>query len=205
MTRVSRLRLTALALAATISLTACGAPGHGDPGVAAVYRDKVITQDDVFAVSDALDGLYQSPHPGEALTLILIGPGAVAIAEEAGFVLSDQDLISNAAAWQLASKGLSTTPTRTQIELIRVTQSLEYINSEAELIPKLIALAQDIEANTVASPRTGQFLFVNFGATMGEAATLELELEGQLVPGFIAYKDVDGFTAEERPDWISGG
>jgi hypothetical protein len=201
-------RLLALGAAAVLALSGCATPGNGDPGVATTYRDRVITQADVTEVEAILRDLGSPTHPGEALTLLLIGPEAVAIAQDLGVEFTEAGLRADALMWMSAMKAPQVEPSPEVLELILQVRSIAYLmnDQEGDGVTQMIALVTDIQENSTTSPRYGNFTLKNFAESKSEIDEFVVEnQQGLLGAIFLAYKDVDGFSAISRPEWISGG
>jgi hypothetical protein len=203
---LSPLRTLAFVGALTLVLTGCAVPGEGAPGVAAVYRDRVITTADVNDLYTALDALYSRPHPGEDLTLLLIGPEAVTIAESLGVNLSDAVARRDALLWMSSQQGDLVEPTPAVLEVAREVWAISYLINDPDGLGALILLIQDVAANTVTSPRYGTFTLEGFSTSIGEISDFLATNGSGLGPAqWVAYRNVDGFTAEAVPDWLTGG
>ncbi len=203
---LSRLRPVALVGALVLVLTGCAVPGEGTPGVAATYRDRVITDADVNGIYTALDVLYSRPHPGEDLTLLLIGPGVVNIARTLGEDLTDQQARQDALLWMSSQQGAQVEPTPAVLEVVREVRAIAVIIHDPDGLIDLLNLVTDVQDNTVASPRYGTFTLDNFSSSIQDVSDfIATEGPGLGPAEFIAYRNVDGFTAEARPDWIAGG
>jgi hypothetical protein len=203
---LSRLQPLALAGALVLLLSGCSVSGDGAPGVAAIYRDRVVTNDDVNQIYSALDTLYSRPHPGEDLTLLLIGPEAVSIAQSLGVDLSDPIARQDALLWMSAQQGAQVEPDATVLEVTREVRAIAYIINDPDGLVALLRLVQDVEENTIASPRYGTFSLENFSDSIGEISDYLANDGPALGPAqFIAYRNVDGFTAEAPPEWFAGG
>jgi len=204
----SRLRRVALVLVAALALGGCGVPGKGDPGVVATYRDRVITDRDITAVYNALDDLCAHPHAGEDLTLLLLGPEVVAIADELGLGMTDEQLLDVSDLWiAYWSQGRSgCTVTADAVEVVRIVEAINLLMHDADGVTALFGLVQDIEAYATISPRYGDFTLESFTESVHAISAFIEENELMLSAAqFSAWKDVNGFDMADQPDWISGG
>lgn len=197
-------RIFAAVVLSALALAGCAVPGEGRPGVAATYGDRVVTAADVDRIYGALDDLYSRPHPGEDLTLLLIGPGALEIAKDNGYVPTDATLREDALLWMAAQQGDAVEPSPAVIEVVGYVRAIAFDMHDADGLIALVELAQDVEANTIASPRYGVFTFDNFSTSINDISTYLTTASTGLGPAvFLAYKDVDGFAAQTLPEWIS--
>ncbi|MCJ7826962.1 MAG: hypothetical protein MUP36_01800 [Demequinaceae bacterium] len=143
--------------AALLILGGCAVPGKGEPGIAAVYHDRVITEADISAVRLGLNELESGPNAGEDLTLLLIGPQVVAFAEDLGYGMTDEQIQTRADQWiSMVTKGrtLNATITSGGGEVVRVIESMSLIMHDADGQLALIRLVQDIEKNAMRRHRT---------------------------------------------------
>src|SRR5450759_1225085 len=117
MTLVRRRVVGAIAVFATLALSACAVPGQGDPGVAATYGDRVVTNQQVLDMNQAYTDLgTSSAAVGAPLTLLLVGPDLVAEATRLGMNLSDEKVQTAAESWIAYNKnGGTVTPEALQL------------------------------------------------------------------------------------------
>ncbi len=205
---VSSLRSVTLMATALLVMGGCAVPGKGEPGVAAEYRDRVITEDDVTAIRTGFDDLHTWVDAGEDLTLLLIGPEVVATAEQHELGMTDDEVRSAANLWVSFVEGPWAEPSPGAKEIVRVVMSIFLLMEEpsGEGLEALFKLARDVEAHTVASPKYGEFTLTSFAESISAIIQYTEENQTGLGPAeFIVFKEVNGFSAMDGPDWISGG
>jgi hypothetical protein len=187
-------------------LTGCAVPGEGSPSVAAIYRDRVITNADVDDLSVTLAALGSQPDPAQDLTLLLIGQEAVTIAESLGVSISDDIARQDALLWMYVEGSDLTEPTPAVLEVTREVLSIAVIASDPQGSLALMSLVQDVQANTVANPRYGTFTLEHFSSSIQDISDFLTQGSSHLGPAeFVAFVNVDGFSAGARPEWITGG
>jgi len=192
--------------ALALVLTGCAVPGGGSPSVAAIYRDRVITTADVDDLFVTLDALGSQPDPGQDLTLLLIGPEAVTIAESLGVSISDDIARQDALMWMYVEGSDLAEPTPAMLEVTREVLAIAVIASDPQGSVALMNLVQDVQANTVANPRYGTFTLDNFSSSIQDISDFLMQGGSSLGPAeFIAFMDVDGFSTGARPEWMPGG
>jgi hypothetical protein len=205
----SPLRTLALVAAALLALGGCAVPGMGEPGVAAVYRDRIVTDGDITSIRHAMDDLYSGPNSGEDLTLLLIGPEVIAIADQLDLSLTDDQLLEQAGIWiTYATEGqvtdLGVTPGA--LEVVRIVEDVNLLMHDPDGLIALTGLVQDIEDNSTISPRYGDFTLENFSNSVATISKYITENEtGLSFAQFVVWKDINGFVMTNQPDWISGG
>ena len=205
MTLLRRRIVGAVAVLAVLALSACAVPGQGDPGVAATYGDRVVTNEQVVAMSKAYADVGTAPSgAGEALTMLLLGPDLVAEAERLGMNASDAKLQKAAEKW-IANNQQGGTVTPEALELVRDLLAVYYLLTSTDGIAVLEQAGRDAEAGVVASPRYGEFTVAQYSATVNgginDVVAGKSSL-GELV--FTAFRQVNGF-ASAVPTWVSGG
>ena len=207
--KISRFRALALVTVAALVLGGCAAPGQGQPGVAAVFHDRVITNANIEALRAGLNDLYSGPNAGEDVTLLLIGPEVVALADQLGLGLTDAQLKSEAELWIAYATQGQVTPTTISpgaIEIVRVVEAINLLMHNADGELALIKLVTDVEANTVASPRYGKFTLKNFTTSIAAISKyIDDNSQGLAGAEYTQWKDVNGFDVTNTVDWISNG
>jgi hypothetical protein len=205
MTLLRRRIVGAAAVLATLAISACAVPGQGDPGVAATYGDRVVTNQQVLDMSQGYADLgTASSGAGAPLTMLLIGPDLIAGAEKLGMVVSDDKLNSVAEEW-IAFNRRGGTVTPAALELVRDLLAVLYLSRSADGIAVLEQAGIDAEAGVVASPRYGSFTRTQYVTTVnGGFSDVDKgkEAMGDLL--FVPLKEISGF-AGASPTWISGG
>jgi hypothetical protein len=195
----------AAAALATLALAACAVPGQGDPGVAATYGDRVVTNQDVLDYEQAFVDLgTPTTSPGVALTLLLLGPEVIAAAEERGFTVSDDEGMIAAKAW-MRYADREGKPTPGALEVVRTELALIDLLTTESKYAALKEISLGIEDDAVISPRHGPYTQDQLEATIIDA--LNVAVDEQLGTEdllFVAFYQVDGTTGE-LPSWISGG
>ncbi len=211
-----RLRLTFAALAATVlALSACAVPGQpANPGTAAILGNHEVTNQQLDRISQAwvedTHGLQVPPSRRHILTVELMRPHLEQALVELGFEVDGEAAASQWLAYVQARGQQAGAP---QAELIVPEQpSPELVNSVMAYAAlaiiawtepdheRLRAIAEDVEANAVLSPRSGQFsaeLFVE-ELRRAEASVLAQQLQ---VVFYTEYQNVNGFVDTER-DWL---
>lgn len=215
---VSRVRLIAVAALSLLIVGGCSVPGKGDPGVVAVYRGNVITEDNVLALDKVMSGeLLAPPIAGEDLTLLLIGPQVVACAEQHGYgeYLTNDALASRARQWVSYTKQgrpIDVTVTPDGLGVVRVVEAINLLmHDPGDGFICLFAVLQDVEENAVISPRYGDFTMEAFSESIRDIDDYIQAHETELsFAQFLFWKGVDGFGLVEegpvlakRPEWIS--
>ena len=195
----------AIAALAALTLSACAVPGQGDPGVAATYGERVVTNQQVVDMSKAYVDLgTTSGGIGAPLTMLLIGPDLIASAEKLGMVVSDDKLKVDAQKWIDYNKNGGTV-TPAAIELVHDLLAIYVLMSSTDGIAVLEKAGVDAEAGVVASPRYGAFTraqYVNtVNAGLNDIVAGKTSL-GDLV--FTPFRQVSGF-AGPSPTWVTGG
>jgi hypothetical protein len=205
MTLLSRRIVGAVALLATLALSACAVPGQGDPGVAATYGDRVVTNQQVLDMGQTYADLGTASNAvGEPLTMLLLGPDLIAEAEKLGMVVSDDELATKAQAWiDSNQKGGTVTPET--LELVHDLSAVIYLLMSTDGIGVLEQAGIDAEAGIVASPRYGSFTRAQYAKTINAALNEIAASEvGPDEPLFASFRQVSGF-AGVVPTWVSGG
>lgn len=205
MTLLRRRIVGAAAVLAALALSACAVPGQGDPGVAATYGDRVVTNEQVVAMSKGYADLGTAPSgAGEALTMLLIGPDLVAEAERLGMTASDTKLQRAAEKW-IAYNEQGGTVTPEALELVRDLLAVFYLLTSTEGIAVLEQAALDAEEGVVASPRYGPFTRAQYSITVNQGIT-DVVAAGDTLGAlaFTPFQQVNGF-AGAVPTWVSGG
>jgi hypothetical protein len=205
MTLLRRRIVGAVAVLATLALSACAVPGQGEPGIAATYGDRVVTNQQVLDMSQAYEDLGTvSSAPGEPLTMLLLGPDLVAEATRLGMPLTDEKVQTSAEDW-IAYNKVGGTVTPAALELVRDLYSLFYLFTSTDGIAVLEKAGTDAAAGVVASPRYGTFTLPQYVQTVNtaynDAIVGQTSLKGLL---FTPFKQVSGF-AGASPTWVSGG
>ena len=157
MNPVSRRIARVVAVLATLVLAACAVPGQGDPGVAATYGDRVVTNQQVLDYDQAFADLgTPATGPGVALTLLLLGPEVIAAAEDRGFTVTDDEAMIAAKAW-MRYADRDGTPTSDALDVVRAELALiELLTTDAGFAA-LEEITRGIEDDAVISPRHGAF------------------------------------------------
>lgn len=205
MTLLRRRIVGAVAVLAVLALSACAVPGQGDPGVAATYGDRVVTNEQVVAMSKAYADLGTAPSgAGQALTMLLIGPDLVAEAERLGMNASDAKLQKAAEKW-IAYNQQGGTVTPEGLEFVRDLFAVFYLMTSTEGIAVLEKAGLDAEAGVVASPRYGEFTRAQYSTTVNGGIT-DIVAAGDTLGDlkFTPFQQVSGF-AGAVPTWVSGG
>lgn len=205
MTLLRRRIAGAVAVLTTLALSACAVPGQGDPGVAATYGDRVVTNQQVFDMSQAyLDIGTASSGVGEPLTMLLLGPDLIAQAEKLGMVVSDDMLKSKTQEWiGYSQNGGTLTPAT--VELVHGLLAIYYLLTSTDGVAVLEKAGTDAEAGVVASPRYGAFTRAQYALTVNGG--INDVVAGKATLGdllFVPFKQVSGF-AGASPTWVSGG
>lgn len=202
------LRSLPLIAVALLALAGCAVPGKGEPGVVAVYHDREITDADITAIRLGMNELCSGPNSGEDLTLLLLGPEVVALAEDLGYGMTDEQLATQAEIWVSYENDplcLNTELTTGALEVVRVVQYVAILMHEVDGTLALIELVTDIDENATVSPRYGDFTLESFIDTI---RVIEQDIsDNTLVYGpaqFVAWKEINGFSVTDQPDWISG-
>jgi hypothetical protein len=205
MNPVSRRISGAVAALATLALSACAVPGQGDPGVAATYGDRVITNQQVLNYGQAFVDLgTPATSPGVPLTLLLLGPEVIAAAEEEGFTVTDVEAKIAARAW-MHYADRDGVPTPDALEVVRAELALIELLTTEEGFAALEEITRGVENEAVVSPRNGAFTKQQFEATIIDALNQAVsEKLGTDRVIFVAFYQVDGTTGGV-PSWISGG
>jgi hypothetical protein len=205
MNPVTRRISGAVVALATLTLAACAVPGQGNPGVAATYGDRVVTNQQVLDMSQAYADLGTAPSGvGEPLTMLLLGPDLIAEAEELGLVVSDATLQNAAENW-IAHNERGGTVTPEALTLVHDLLAVFFLLTTYEGIAVLEQAGIDAEAGVVASPRYGAFTNAAYYATLLKGYNEVAADPGALgVLLFVPLGQVSGFTGEV-PSWISGG
>ena len=205
MTLLRRRVVGAVAVLAALGLSACAVPGQGDPGVAATYGDRVVTNEQVVAMSKGYADLGTAPSgAGEALTMLLIGPDLVAEAERLGMSATDAKVQKAAEQWiAYNQQGGAVTPEAR--ELVHDLLAVFYLLTSTEGIAVLEKAGRDAEAGVVASPRYGEFTLAQYSATVNSGIT-DVVAAGDTLGtlAFTPFQQVSGF-AGAVPTWVSGG
>jgi hypothetical protein len=207
MTLVSRRVVGAIAIAvvATLALSACAVPGQGAPGVAATYAGRVVTNQQVLDMDQAfLDLGTTSSSVGEPLTWLLLGPDLIAGAVKLGMPLTDAKANASAQEW-IAYNQNGGTVTPAALELVRDLLAFYYLLTSTDGVTALLKAGTDAEAGVVASPRYGAFTDAQYRQTVSAGLTiLAAKKLGPNEPAFAPFGQVSGF-AGAVPPWVSGG
>ncbi len=205
MTLLRRRIVGAVAVFATLALSACAVPGQGEPGVAATYGDRVVTNQQVLDMSQAYADLgTASSGAGEPLTMLLLGPDLVAAAEKLGTPISDTKLQTAAQEWIAYNKN-GGTATPEALELVHYLLAFYYLLTSPEGATVLNQAGIDAEAGVVASPRYGSFTHAQYVKTVNSG--LNDVVAGKASLGdllFVPFKQTSGF-AGASPTWVSVG
>src|SRR5512143_1901801 len=127
MTLLGRRVIGAIAVFATLAVSACAAPGQGDPGVAATYGDRVVTNQQVVDMGQAYASLgVASGGAGGPLTLVLLGPDLIAEAEKLGMNASDEMVKRSTQDWIDYNKSGGTV-TPAAVELVHDLLAFYYL------------------------------------------------------------------------------
>lgn len=202
------MRAVALVAAVLCVVGGCAVPGKGDPGVAATYRDRVITEDDIASIHSGFEDLSTEVDVGEDLTLLLIGPAVIEAAERRGFSLTDDEATTAANLWVSFLQGTWVEPTTEVKEIVREVKAIAFLMDipSGTGLEALEDVVKEVEANTVANPRYGDFTLVNFLGSLDSIYQYIDQNQADLgSSAFIMFKDVNGFSVAYDPDWISGG
>ena len=160
MTRRYRQLLAATTAAAALALSGCAVPGQdGSPGLAAEWgADQVTTA--------RLDSVYQAwvddteardvANRRQVLTVELMRPRLLAAMADAGVPLPPQTQFDLAEQW-LRFQGLGTEPSQEMVDQVGAIYAITYFAYTEPDFATLTALAEDAEANSVVSPRSGDF------------------------------------------------
>jgi hypothetical protein len=205
MTLLRRRIVGAVAILATLALSACAVPGQGDPGVAATYGDRVVTNQQVLDMNQAYVDLgTASSGAGEPLTMLLLGPDLISEANNLGMVMSDEKLTTAAREW-IAYNQHGGTVTPESLELVHDLYALFYLLTSTNGNAVLEQVGSDAQAGVVASPRYGAFTSAQYIQSIN--AGINDVVAGKATLGdllFVPLKQVSGF-AGPSPTWISGG
>ena len=205
MTLLRRRVIGALAVLATLATSACAVPGQGDPGVAATYAGRVVSEQQVLDMSQAYADLgTTSGGVGAPLTMLVLGPDLIAAAEKLGMAISDDKLKSKAQEWiDYNRNGGKVTPAG--VELVHDLLAVYYLMSSTDGIAILEKAGLDAETGVVASPRYGVFTQVQYTKTVN--AGINDIVAGKTSLGdlvFTPFRQISGF-AGASPTWVSGG
>jgi hypothetical protein len=203
---LTRLKPIALVGVLVLILAGCATPGQGDPGVAAVFRGHTITNADVYALDQAFANLSSAPTPGADLTLLLIGPESVSIAESLGTTFTEEELTTSAVLWMAYVNVPWTRPTAESLEVIRMLKAIDFIFHNTEGLTKLVDYITSVVEEAHVNPRYGVFTVDNFAASIGSIADF-IAQQGPNLTGveFLAFQGVNGFAPDVTPEWISSG
>ncbi len=205
MTRVSQRIAIAVAALATLTLSACAVSGQGDPGVAATYGDRVVTNQQVLDYGKVfVDFGTPATGPGVALTLLLLGPDLLSAAQEHGFTVTDDEVTIAARVWARYG-GQDGDPTPGMLAIAREELALIHLLKTDAGFAAVQEITRNVEDSAVISPRYGAFSGARFEQTivaaLNEAISKELGTARVL---FAAFYQLDGFT-QPIPAWVSGG
>lgn len=192
----------AAAFLSVLTLAGCAVPGLGEPGVAVQYGDHVVTNDDIADVTAALNELYSPPHPGEPLTLAMIGPEAVEIAADYGYEPTEADLRNDALLWQSLQEQPQKAVSDDALEVVRWVRAISYCMVEEQPAAEFADVLKDIEANSTSSPRSGDFQWDKF---LVSVQSIQTELNNRAdelgAAYFTVFKDVNGYYSGTAPEW----
>ena len=153
MNPVRRRISVAVAALATLALAACAVPGQGDPGVAATFGDRVITNQQVLDYGQAFVDLgTPATSPGVPLTLLLLGPEVISAAEEQGDTVTDVEVKIAARTW-MHYTDRDGTPTADALEVVRTELALIQLLTTDEGFAALEEITRGVENDAVIGPQ----------------------------------------------------
>lgn len=206
--RLRRL-LTASVTAAALVLAGCAVPGQeGAPGVAAQYDGRTVTNERVNEVHQAwvtdTEGVSVPSQRRSIITIEVIGPRAIAAAEEAGFPISDSEATAFAEQWIDAAE-VDREPSPALVETVHAIFAiavLAVLGSEDDftILREIVA---EVESEAVFSPRAGEFSSDLFFQSINDS--IDQAISQQLGPLFFTpFLNVNGL-AEPAAPWIDRG
>lgn len=199
MVSVKRRLIAAVAVAASLALTAC-APGNG---VVAQGAGVSVTTADVSHFSDGLDGVAVVPDQGWALTLAVIEDAVVAEASDAGYAWSDDELAQDIEGWFSAIGYEPAVPDEATFDAVRTAKSLGYLASTEDGSAFVADLAAELESELDTSPRYGDFSaqrFLDSVTTAAQTAEENVSSIGSSV--YVVFVAVSGYDLATAPAWF---
>ncbi|WP_084075098.1 hypothetical protein [Demequina sp. NBRC 110052] len=199
MVSVKRRLIAAVAVAASLALSAC-APGNG---VVAQGAGVSVTTADVSHFSDGLDGLAVVADQGWALTLAVIEDAVVTEASDAGYAWSDDELAEDVAGWFSAIGYEPAVPDEAVFDAIRTAKSLGYLASTEDGSAFIAELAAELETDLDTSPRYGDFsaqLFLDSVTSAAQTAEENVNSIGSSV--YVVFVAVSGYDLTTAPAWF---
>ncbi|MEX0913844.1 MAG: hypothetical protein WDZ57_02715 [Demequina sp.] len=195
--------------ALALTLVGCAVPGQeAAPGVAAQYDGRTVTNAHVDEVYEAWvtdsQGIVVPIQRRSIITIELLGPTLIAESEAQGFLISDSAATDLAREW-ISLMGGQGEPSPQTVESVRAIFALGVLSvlGTEDGNATLTQIAEDVEANAVFSPRSGEFSVDLFLQSVTDAT--DWAISQQLGSYFYtAYLDVNGLVEPASP-WIDRG
>lgn len=207
--RLKRSRAAVLAAALiTVTLTACAPPGQpGNPGVAATYEDKDVTNQDVDAIYQAwLDGTQGTDvaNRRQILTIELLRDDLLAKCKEAGYPVTWNLAQAQANQW-IVFKGQKGTATDPMIEATQGILALYVVANLDPTLGDLKEISENVEKSAEVSPRSGVYDTATLLDSVHKAmqSAEDQQLGSQF--SYTEYQNVSAFTDEDRAWFDRGG
>jgi len=195
-------RLAAVVVLA-LAMAGCAVTGQpANPGTAATFDGRTITNDDVSRYVDAFNGLNVAVDPGAVVTLLLLQPAIEQSASEVGIMWVQDDLTFEARKWIASQRGAQTEVTDDMRDVVRLVRTLVLLLTGQDTAQGLADEIQKLDATAVASPMYGEFTVDNFLQSL-QAAFERQQNETTLADvSYLVFKDVSGFAPAASQPWM---
>ncbi|MDN4474105.1 hypothetical protein [Demequina zhanjiangensis] len=199
-----RVSLAATAVLAASTLAGCAVPGQGDPGVAAEGAGVTVTLEEVQSYSEGLLDIGILDNADWALTLALFHDAAIDEAADLGMAWSDDEIAADIEAWAevIGYPDADTSPEA--IEVTHTAKAIGFLATSEEGSAFLSDMANELEADSVSSPRFGDFTAAAFFDSLSQAASSASDNVGTIGETvYVVFVAITGYAdAASAPDWF---
>lgn len=205
MTLSARRRILAGVLAgASLALAGCTVPGQPAPaGAAATYENTTISNEIISAQMSAWqDEAGQVTNRRAVVTAELLREPLLEVVEELDLTYH-RSMSERQARAVLQANGVTDEPSEAMVDAVEATFLVAVFGLAPELTDILLAVAAEVEAQAITSPRVGEFSAQRFVESLGVAHEQASTLASQEMPvWFIAFREVNGFTVAGA-EWLA--
>lgn len=201
---VRRRVLSGLLAGAAVLLAGCAVPGQpAGPGAAAAYEGETLTNARVTSLQEAWDEeAGESAGRRNVITLELMREPLLAATDEIGYDYH-RTLAVQQAKLLLRMQGINAEPSEELVDGVEAAFLLAAFMLIPEDTSVLQSIAEQVEADAVTSPRSGDFSAERFMETAQQTLQVATDQANQGSPTwFVTMTNVNGLSAADSP-WLA--
>lgn len=196
--------LSGVLAGAAVLLAGCAVPGQpAGPGAAAVYEGETLSNERIVALQEAWEDEAAEPAGRRnVITLELMREPLLAATDQIGYEYH-RTMAVQQAQMVLRVQGIQGEPSEELVDAIEGAFLLAAFTLVPEDTSVLQSVAEQVEAEAVVSPRSGEFSAEQFMATAYQAVEIATQEANQGSPvWFVNFNDVNGLVTPESP-WLA--